>query len=278
MMFDNKRVILSTMKKINKDNIKVILAEPQLSENIGMTARAMLNFGLHQLYLINPKQDHLSKKSINASAGAEKVLRNAKVFNNLEDSISSLNHLFACTVRARDMIKPTCGPEELYNKINILDNKSNIGILFGREKSGLSNFQISFADTIVEIPTSPEFSSLNLAQAVIIIASEINRINVNYSKRTMLMSDTVPAKKREIIGFFEHLERALEDSGFLKPLEKKPTMMINIRNIFSRSILTEQDIKTLRGVITSLLSWPDGYQDNKKLKKIKIIADGTDKK
>ena len=119
---------------------------------------------------------------------------------------------------------------------------------------------------------------MNLAQAVIIIASEINRINVNYSKRTMLMSDTVPAKKREIIGFFEHLERALEDSGFLKPLEKKPTMMINIRNIFSRSILTEQDIKTLRGVITSLLSWPDGYQDNKKLKKIKIIADGTDKK
>ena len=104
------------------------------------------------------------------------------------------------------MIKPTCGPEDLYNKINILDNKSNIGILFGREKSGLSNFQISFADTIVEIPTSPEFSSLNLAQAVIIIASEINRINVNYSKRTMLMSDTVPAKKREIIGFFEHLE------------------------------------------------------------------------
>ena len=266
------------MKKINKDNIKIILAEPQLSENIGMTARAMLNFGLHQLFLINPEQDHLSKKSISASAGAEKVLRNAKVFNNIEDSISSLNHLFACTVRTRDMIKPTCGPEDLYNKINILDNKSNIGILFGREKSGLSNFQISFADTIVEIPTSPEFSSLNLAQAVIIIASEINRINVNYSKRTMLMSDTVPAKKREIIGFFEHLERALEDSGFLKPLEKKPTMMINIRNIFSRSILTEQDIKTLRGVITSLLSWPDGYQDNKKLKKIKIIADGTDKK
>ena len=92
------------MKKINKDNIKIILAEPQLSENIGMTARAMLNFGLHQLYLINPKQDHLSKKSINASAGAERVLRKAKVFNNLEESISNLNHLFACTVRTRDMI------------------------------------------------------------------------------------------------------------------------------------------------------------------------------
>ena len=94
------------------------------------------------------------------------------------------------------------------DEIHILDDNSNIGILFGREKSGLSNFQISFADTIVEIPTSPEFSSLNLAQAVIIIASEINRINVNYSKRTILLSDTIPAKKREIIGFFEHLERA----------------------------------------------------------------------
>lgn len=265
------------MQKIDKSKIKIILVEPQLSENIGTTARAMLNFGLDNLYIISPKQNHLSLKSLKASAGADKILNKAKIFNNLEDALAEISYVFACTVRKRDMIKPSCGPEDLVNTINSLNNKSNIGILFGREKSGLTNEHISYSDTIIQIPTNSKFSSLNLAQAVVIIASEINRSIENYSRNEMFASDSIPAKKGEIIGFFNHLERALDVSGFLRPEEKKSTMMINIRNIFSRTQLTNQDVQTLRGIITALLRWPNGYKDKKILDQTKLIADGETK-
>ena len=265
------------MQKIEKNKIKIILVEPQLSENIGTSARAMLNFGLTNLYIISPKQNHLSKRSLSASAGADFVLKKAKIFECLEDALENISYVFACTVRNRDMIKPFCGPLELSNIINNIDNKFNIGIMFGREKSGLTNNQVSYANRIVQIPTNKKFSSLNLAQSVAIIASEINRINEDYGKSEIFTSDSIPAKKKEIISFFNHLERALDASGFLRPKEKKLTMMINIRNIFSRTDLTNQDVQTLRGVITSLLRWPEGYKDKEILKKTKIIADGYDK-
>ena len=169
------------MQKIDKNKIKIILVEPQLSENIGTTARAMLNFDLNNLYLVSPKQNHLSLRSLKASAGADKILNETKIFNNLEDALSEISYVFACTVRKRDMIKPAYGPEGLINIINSLSSKSNIGILFGREKSGLTNEHISYADTIIQIPTNSKFSSLNLAQAVVIIASEINRNIKNYN-------------------------------------------------------------------------------------------------
>ena len=147
------------------------------------------------------------------------------------------------------MLKTYCGPLELNNIFNMLKRKTNIGIMFGREKSGLTNEQVSFADMILQIPTNPKFSSLNLAQAVAIIASEINRIDNKYDKRNYFKSNSVLAKKIEIVGFLNHLERALDVSGFLRPEEKKETMMINIRNIFTRSKLNKQDVQTLRGII-----------------------------
>ena len=266
--------ITRKMQKIDKSKIKIILVEPQLSENIGTTARAMLNFNFDNLYLVSPKQNHLSLRSLKASAGADQVLSKARIFDNLEDALTEISYVFACTVRNRDMIKSACGPEELSNIINTIDNKSNVGILFGREKSGLTNEHVSYADKIIQIPTNSKFSSLNLAQAVVIIASEINRINKNYRNNEMFMSDSMPAKKGEIIGFLNHLERALDVSGFLRPKEKKSTMMINIRNIFSRIKLTNQDVQTLRGIITALLRWPNGYKDKKILEKTKLIADG----
>ena len=164
------------MQKIDKDNIKIILVEPQLSENIGTAARAMLNFGLESLYLVSPKQNHLSLKAIRACAGANSVLENAKIYNSVEDAISNTSYVFACTVRKRDMVKPYCGPLELSNIFNSLKRKTNIGIMFGREKSGLTNEQVSYADMILQIPTNPKFSSLNLAQAVAIIALSLIHI------------------------------------------------------------------------------------------------------
>ena len=262
------------MQKIDKNRIKIILVEPQLSENIGTAARAMLNFGLNSLSLVSPKQNHLSLKSIRASAGADFVLKNAKIYQSVEEAISNTSYVFACTVRKRDMVKPYCGPMELENIFSSLSKKSNVGIMFGREKSGLTNEQVSYADMILHIPTDPKFSSLNLAQAVAIISSEINRIDNKYDKKDFFNSNSVTAEKEEIIGFLNHLERALNVSGFLRPKEKKETMMINIRNIFTRSNLSRQDVQTLRGIITSLLRWPDGHKHKEIVEKTNLIADG----
>ncbi len=262
------------MQKIDKNKIKIILVEPQLSENIGTSSRAMLNFGLKSLRLVSPKQNHLSLKSIRASAGASKVLENAKIFKNVEEAISDTSYVFACTVRKRDMVKPYCGPMELSNIFNSLPDNCNIGIMFGREKSGLTNQQVSLADMVLQIPTNPKFSSLNLAQAVAIISSEINRIDSKYDNKSFFKSDIMIADKSEIIDFFNHLERALDASGFLRPKEKKTTMMINIRNIFTRLNLNKQDVQTLRGIITSLLRWPNGHNDRKILKATNEIANG----
>ena len=266
-------------KKILKNNISIILVEPQLGENIGTTARAMLNFGFENLILVNPRDDWPNEYAIKAAAGAIKVIEKARVFINLEDALSEFNFAFSTTIRPRDMVKPVNGLEKMAEKsYEKLEMKQKIAFIFGREKSGLTNHQISLTDEIIEIPTNKDFSSLNLAQAVILVVSELNRLRVSYSKEEIVIPDSFPANKKDLISFFNHLERALDDSGFLKPIEKKPTMMMNIRNIFNRSNLTDQEVKTLRGVITALLRWPSNEYNEEKIKNIKKIADGNSNK
>lgn len=266
-------------KKILKNNISIILVEPQLGENIGTTARAMLNFGFENLILVNPRDDWPNEYAIKAAAGAIKVIEKTRVFKNLEDAMSEFNFAFSTTIRPRDMVKPVNGLEKMAEKsYKKLEMKQKIAFIFGREKSGLTNHQISLTDEIIEIPTNKNFSSLNLAQAVILVVSELNRFGVSYAKEEIVIPDSFPANKKDLISFFNHLERALDDSGFLKPLEKKPTMMMNIRNIFNRSNLTDQEVKTLRGVITALLRWPSNEYNEEKIKNIKKIADGNSNK
>lgn len=266
-------------KKILKNNISIILVEPQLGENIGTTARAMLNFGFENLILVNPRDDWPNEYAIKAAAGAIKVIEKTRVFKNLEDAMSEFNFAFSTTIRPRDMVKPVNGLEKMAEKsYKKLEMKQKIAFIFGREKSGLTNHQISLTDEIIEIPTNKNFSSLNLAQAVILVVSELNRFGVSYAKEEIVIPDSLPANKKDLISFFNHLERALDDSGFLKPIEKKPTMMMNIRNIFNRSNLTDQEVKTLRGVITALLRWPSNEYNEEKIKNIKKIADGNSNK
>ena len=266
-------------KKILKNNISIILVEPQLGENIGTTARAMLNFGFENLILVKPRDDWPNEYAIKAAAGAIKVIEKTRVFKNLEDALSEFNFAFSTTIRPRDMVKPVNGLEKMAEKsYKKLEMKQKIAFIFGREKSGLTNHQISLTDEIIEIPTNKDFSSLNLAQAVILVVSELNRLGVSYAKEEIVIPDSFPADKKDLISFFNHLERALDDSGFLKPLEKKPTMMMNIRNIFNRSNLTDQEVKTLRGVITALLRWPSNEYNEEKIKNIKKIADGNSNK
>ena len=262
-------------KKIFKNNISIILVEPQLGENIGTVARAMLNFGFENLVLVNPRDDWPNDYAIKAAAGAIKVIEKTKVFKNLEDALSEFNFAFSTTIRPRDMVKRVNGLEKMAEKsYKKLEMKQKIAFIFGREKSGLTNHQISLTDEIIEIPTNKDFSSLNLAQAVILIVSELNRIDVSYAKEEIVIPDSFPVNKKDLISFFNHLERALDESGFLKPFEKKPSMMMNIRNIFNRSNLTDQEVKTLRGIITALLRWPSDEYNDEKIKNIKKIADG----
>ena len=266
-------------KKFLKNNISIILVEPQLGENIGTTARAMLNFGFEDLILVNPRDDWPNEYAIKAAAGAIKVIEKTRVYKNLEDALSEFNFAFSTTIRPRDMVKPVNGLEKMAEKSHEkLEMNQKIAFIFGREKSGLTNHQISLTDEIIEIPTNKDFSSLNLAQAVILVVSELNRLAVSYAKEEIVIPDSFPANKKDLISFFNHLERALDDSGFLKPLEKKPTMMMNIRNIFNRSNLTDQEVKTLRGVITALLRWPSNEYNEEKIKNIKKIADGDSNK
>ena len=265
-------------QEILKNKISIILVEPQLGENIGTTARAMLNFGFENLILINPRDNWPNDYAIKAAAGANKVINNAAIFKTLEDSLKDFSYAFSTTIRPRDMVKPVFGLEKMSEKVEEkINNNDKVALVFGREKSGLTNHQISLTDAIIEIPTNKMFSSLNLAQAVILVVSEINRLTISYSKKDLPIPDSYPVKKGDLISFFNHLERALDEAGFLKPLEKKPTMMMNIRNMFNRANLTDQEVKTLRGIITALLRWPNDFKDIDLIKRIKKIADGNDK-
>jgi len=234
----------------------VVLVEPQLGENIGTTARAMANFGLSELRLVNPRDGWPSDKAQYAASGADHVLEAARVYDRVEAAIPDIQYVYAATARIRDMVKPVAAPEQaaaaLHRRIKAGERTA---ILFGRERWGLTNDEVSLADEILTYPVNPEFSSLNLAQSVLVIAYEFYKQSEAAGAEfyPTLRRDWVrTATRQEVIGFFEHLESELDDSGFLRPPEKRPAMVRNIRNIFHRAQMTDQDVRTLRGVVVSL--------------------------
>ncbi len=251
------------MEKI-KANPEVILVEPQLGENIGTAARAMANFCLPDLRLVNPREGWPNEKTIKASAGASSVIENATVFDRIEDSVSDLNYIFATTARSRDMVKAVFTPEQAVQEMEErIAQGQKVGILFGRERIGLKNNEVALADAIIMAPVNPEFASLNIAQAVLLVGYEWLKQSQNgtLGRETefdgpgipgMKYRSSKPASKTELIGFFEHLERELEDAGFFQPPEKKERMTQNLRNMFQRMEASEQEVRTLRGIVASL--------------------------
>ena len=234
----------------------IILVHPQLGENIGATARAMLNCGLTKLRIVKPRDGWPNSKAIRASSGAESIIHNAGIYLNSKDAVSDLNYLVACTSRKRDLRKKQL---DIGNVINELFDKSfgnsQCGIMFGNESSGLSNDDLDFADVLLSIPTNNEFTSLNLSHAVLIICFQwmIKFQSKNISANFELEEPSeMLAKKSDLSQFFDHLESDLERGGFLYPPEKAPKMIKNLRSIFIRSNLNEQEVKTLRGVISAL--------------------------
>jgi tRNA/rRNA methyltransferase len=231
----------------------VVLVEPQLGENIGSAARAMANFGLSQLRLVKPRQGWPNDKARMMAAGADRVLDGAKLYDTLQAAIADCSLVLATTARAHDQAKPVVGPAEAAAEIapRVVAGET-VAIVFGRERNGLENDEVALADRIVTLPVNPAFASLNLAQAVVIVAYEWFKLATS-EKLPFAMPDKSPsAPKQQLFAFFESLERELEKVEFFRPPDKRATMQINLRNIFSRMKPTQQDIQTLHGVIMSI--------------------------
>ncbi|MDA1089815.1 MAG: RNA methyltransferase [Proteobacteria bacterium] len=242
----------------------VILVEPQLGENIGMAARAMLNCGLTELRLVSPRDGWPNEDALSASAGADGVVTNAKVFDTTADAVADLHLVFAATARPRDMTNRIVTPTQAAGEIlSFMEDGGAAGILFGREAKGLKNDDIALSDAIIMVPVNPAFSSLNLAQAVFAIGHEWFKAGLSGEDAMgqngvggdlAMPKSTRPADKAELEGLFGHLEDELDASGFLHVAEKRPVMVRNIRNMLQRAGLTEQEVRSFRGIISSLVT------------------------
>jgi tRNA/rRNA methyltransferase len=232
----------------------IILVEPQLGENIGTAARAMLNCGLDDLRLVRPRDGWPSDRAINAASGADRVLDRARLYPDVPAAIADLRHVYAATARDRYMVKRELTPRRAAEEMRgFLAAEESCGILFGPERTGLVNDDIALADTVLMVPLNPAFSSLNLAQAVLIIGYEWFIARTEPPAELMHTGHSRPANKAELLRFFDHFEEALVLSGFLRHPDKRPSMTRNLRNLFQRAHCTEQELRTLHGVITAFL-------------------------
>jgi tRNA/rRNA methyltransferase len=230
----------------------VVLVEPQLGENIGTAARAMANFGLTRLRLVRPRDAWPNVHARRAASGADMVLDGATLFDTLEAAIADCSFVLATTARAHDQAKPVIGPAEAAAQMaGRLAGGETVALMFGRERWGLENDEVGLADRIVTFPVNPAFASLNLAQAVLVMAYEWFKLAG--SGLPFHMPQRSPAAgKEQVFAFFETLERELEKVEFFRPPEKRDTMTINLRNIFARMEPSQQDIQTLHGVVMAI--------------------------
>jgi tRNA/rRNA methyltransferase len=240
---------------VAEDAPAIILVNPQLGENIGMSARAMLNNALGELRLVSPVHGWPNDKAIKPSAGADVVLDAAQLFDTTKQAIANLSHVYATTARDRDMTKRVLTARAAAEEMRrVIAEGGKPGVIFGREAWGLNNEDVALADTLVTIPMNPAFSSLNLAQAVLLIGYEwFQSGDASPAIDERIPKNTRLASKEELVGMFEHLEAELDDCGFLRPPEKRPTMVNNIRNMFQRASMTEQEVRTFRGIISGLI-------------------------
>ena len=231
----------------------VILVEPQLGENIGMAARAMGNFGLTRLRIVNPRDGWPNVQARRAASGADHILDQAELFDTVGQAVADITLLFATTARAHDQAKPVVAPEAAAQEIagNIAGG-GKVGILFGRERYGLQNEEVALADRIITFPVNPGFASLNLAQAVLLIGYEWFKLATQGALPFAMPERSERASQHQMQAFFDNLVRELDKVEFLRPAEKRETMLVNLRNIFSRMEPTKQDMHTLHGVVMAI--------------------------
>jgi tRNA/rRNA methyltransferase len=231
----------------------VVLVEPQLGENIGAAARVMANFGLSRLRLVAPRQAWPNDKARMMAAGADRILDGAVVYDTPAAALADCTFVLASTARAHDQAKPVVSPEEgarlMAPRVAAGDT---VAVMFGRERNGLENDEVALADRIVTLPVNRAFASLNLAQAVAVMSYEWFKLAAGGVLPFAMPEKSAPAPKQQLLAFFADLERELENVEFFRPPDKRETMVINLRNIFTRMQPTQQDIQTLHGVIMAI--------------------------
>jgi tRNA/rRNA methyltransferase len=232
----------------------IILVRPQLGQNIGKAARAMLNFGLGEMRLVTPRDGWPNPDAGPAASGADVVLERAKLFDTVEEAIADCSQVFASTVRRRDLVMPVLGPEQMADQIHASGERS--AILFGAERSGLETEEVALANFIVTVPINPEFGSLNLAQAVILLAYE-------WSRRAGLAQPPAkeleaPAPHNELEGLIGQLDGELERKGYFHPPSRTQSTRNTIRTIFTKTGWSSREVKAVRGIIRALVDPPRG--------------------
>jgi tRNA/rRNA methyltransferase len=232
----------------------VVLVEPQLGENIGMVARAMANFGLADLRIVNPRDGWPNEKASAAASGAVHVIESARIFDTIRDALDGMRYVVATTARQREGFKTVLGPVEAARNLRKAHCESlPCAILFGRERFGLYNEEVGLADDIVTFPVNPAFASLNLAQAVLLMSYEWMKSGLESDTDTAFAGPEFhPAPKEELFGMFDQLEKALDSRGYFRPPERKPVQLENIRALFTRAGMSVEELRVLRGIISSL--------------------------
>ncbi|MDA0708268.1 MAG: RNA methyltransferase [Proteobacteria bacterium] len=239
--------------KIDENGPAIILVDAQLGENIGKAVRAMYNFGLTDLRLVNPRDGWPNEAAVAPAAGADIVLEKTRVYETTAQAIADLEYVYATTARPRDMIKEVITPKycaELMRKS--VNNHKKVGLLFGPEKAGLKNDDIALSTAIVSVPLNPSFASINLAQAVGLLSYEWFQTGSTIAQSYTTMLDTTPASAEDLQKLFDHMEYELEEAGYFRSDQRRSLMRRNLRNIFTRSSLTKEEISTMRGVVKAL--------------------------
>jgi len=233
----------------------IVLVDPQLGENIGMCARAMLNCGLTEMRIVRPRDGWPNQKARDASSGALEVIDGATLHDTVNDAIADLTRVYATTARKREMVETLFTPRGAAADIRAYASEGGhhrCGVLFGGERSGLTTEDVALADSIIRVPLNPDFSSLNLAQAVLLIGYEWFTAETEVAEKTLDIGEGRPATHHEVDILIERLGRGLDEGGFFRSPDMRPVVMRNIRNMYQRSGLTDQDIRTLHGIVESL--------------------------
>ncbi len=231
----------------------VILVRPQLAENIGAVARAMANGGVFHLRLVAPRDGWPQERAWRTASGADRILDAAKIFPDVAGAVADLHRVLATCPRPRHVIKPLLTARGAAAELHAIGARGlRAGILFGPERAGLDNDDLAQADTLVRYPLNPAFLSLNLAQAVMVLAYEWWLAAEEAPARALMTNETRVATKGELENFLGHLVRELDASGFLRNPQKRPGMIRNLRHFFQRGEVTEQELRTLHGVVTEL--------------------------
>jgi tRNA/rRNA methyltransferase len=231
----------------------IVLVEPQLGENIGAAARAMLNCGLTDLRLVRPRDGWPNEKAVAASSGAAEVIEGARVFDRVEDAIADLDYVLATTARERDQVKRILAPRSAAEEMRARwAAGGRPGVMFGPERTGLVNDDVALADAALTVPLNPAFCSLNLAQAVLLVGYEWFQTGDLPPDRLVHMGQSRLAAKAELINLFERLEAELDAGGFYTNEDKRPIMVRNVRNLLHRAEMTDQEVRTFHGIIAAL--------------------------